>query len=1336
MGITNKDGALYFATGVDNTGLYKGLDRAENRIHGYKESVNKAGLAVGSLFAIHGASDFIKQIVNVRGEFQQLEIAFSTMLKSEEKAMTLMSQLTDFAARTPFGLQSASTGAKQLIAYGSAAEDVIEELTMLGDVAAGTGQTIGDLVYLYGTLRMQGRAYAVDIRQFAGRGIPIYEELAKVLKINKDHVNEFVTAGKVGFKEVEQAFKNMSSSGGLYGGLMEAQSKAIKGQIETLKDNFQVMLNEIGEQSEGVIGESIEGAALLVENYEKVGKILVGLIATYGTYRTALMLTAATSKGYTVAQMTQLNILIAVEKAQKLLNATILKNPYVLAATLIMGVVAAMWALHDSTTAAEKAQKNFADKNQEMVDASEKRKESAKELINIIQDESQAETDRLKAYNQLIKLYPTLFKDIDIEKIKITELTSLVKSLNEEESKRFGKIKQDQLNNLYAQRDALNRNIESLGQSPNGNRKIRKKEAEENLKIVESQIKALEDEKKAFLELQLQSGNKAVASIYGVDYKETQKEWQEAKKALEAIEKDKDKFTTKQYNDAKEREKMAKEAFENLGGVTKVNTKATTDANKLKSETADRLREIEEMKIKIAASEKDAEFDLQQQRINLMEEGADKTLAQINLNYDKRENEIMRRGEELLKIQQDMEQKVWEAENPNWEKKGMDFTPSTTKISDLPSEMTNYLAGLFQANTAMRDKNEAEHLNSLLEKYQGYIEKRKTLDEKYERERKDLEKSGASDESLAEFDYQREEALKAIDEQFAMREDTFQAWANEVVNLSIKDLRLLIDQTKAELDKMEKDNPSNPALATTRAKVSTAEKELSKKEANTSPEKRSIKEWEDLYRVLGKTSKQFEEIGDEVGGLAGDIISTAGVVASSTMQMVDGIITVAKGGSSAIQGTAIAASSAIKAVEKASVILAIIGAALQIATKIAGMFGPDNSNYEEAKENYTSYLSVLDQIIAKQHELIETMTGKAAVEASERAIELLNKQAEAARELGKLHMNTNSSNTTHSYGYRNWEKFSSKEWKDLYNLDEELYKIISGDKESKMQSLLGMDDKFLRLFWSGDKRMSGLFDLTSEQLIKLKEELPTFWGKLDDDVQDYLEQIIKSNEEIGKTKEVLHETLTGVDFDSFRDGFLDALLDMDSTAEDFADNVGEYLQKAIMNSMMVKNFDGRIRNLYEKFSEYSESDEKIDQAEYEDLMRMRDQMVEDMIKERDQLKELFKWESESDNDNKDLEASSRTLQGVTQDTASELLGQARALRMDIAEMVMYFRNRGDDLSSITSGVAGISSIIEEHKNILLLQLQEQMEIKRNTARAAVLLDHMIDVGLKIKEGKE
>ena len=258
--------------------------------------LKKGAALAGVTFGAEKIRELGMEIVRVHGEMQQLNIAFSTMLKSQEKADALMSGLKTFATDTPFGLMDSAKGAKQLLAYGTQAENIIGDLKMLGNVASGVSAPLGDIIYLYGTLRSQGRAYAVDIRQFAGRGIPIYAELAKVLKVNVDQVNELVSAGKVGFPEVEQAFKNMTSGGGMFEGLMEKQTASVTGQIEKLKDNIQFMFDAIGTSSEGAIYGAIDGASTLVENYQAVGEALMVLISTYGAYRTAVLLTTTVER--------------------------------------------------------------------------------------------------------------------------------------------------------------------------------------------------------------------------------------------------------------------------------------------------------------------------------------------------------------------------------------------------------------------------------------------------------------------------------------------------------------------------------------------------------------------------------------------------------------------------------------------------------------------------------------------------------------------------------------------------------------------------------------------------------------------------------------------------------------------------------------------------------------------------------------------------------------------------------------------------------------------------------------------------------------------------------
>lgn len=302
--MNSENGKIGFSLALDDSELKRQIASAMNEFgrmgNSFEEEgdrmdavISRIAKGLSGIAAGWSIKEFTTKVAQVRGEFQQLEIAFETMLGSSSKANELMNQLTRTAAITPFDLQGVAQGAKQLLAYGTQAEEVNETLTRLGDIAAGLSIPLGDLVYLYGTTMTQGRLFTQDLRQFMGRGIPLAEELAAQFEVTKDKVGELVTAGKVGAEEVKQAIWSMTNEGSKFGGLMEKQSASITGQISNIEDAFDSMFNEIGKQSEGAINTALSGVSYLVENYEEVGSVLLGLVAAYGEYKAALMVTSA-----------------------------------------------------------------------------------------------------------------------------------------------------------------------------------------------------------------------------------------------------------------------------------------------------------------------------------------------------------------------------------------------------------------------------------------------------------------------------------------------------------------------------------------------------------------------------------------------------------------------------------------------------------------------------------------------------------------------------------------------------------------------------------------------------------------------------------------------------------------------------------------------------------------------------------------------------------------------------------------------------------------------------------------------------------------------------------
>ena len=348
----------------------------------------KLGSGIASLGAGFTATKLISDIVRVRGEYQQLGIAMETMLGSQEKADALMAQLTATAAKTPFGLSDIAQGAKQLLAYGTASEEVNETLVRLGNIASGLSIPLNDLVYLYGTTMTQGRLFTQDLRQFMGRGIPLADELAKQFGVTKDKVGDLVTEGKVGFPEVEKAIHAMTNEGGKFYNLMEKQSSSLTGQISNLEDAWDMMLNDIGTKTQGLASGAIQTASTLIDNYEKVGRIIVEIAGVYGTYRAALVATTAVQKVNTfvmeeaavqiqLAAMANHNLTIQQAKAiastnlltlaKKKLMTTVkglgkaITNPYVLAAAAVTALGFGIYKLVTYQTEAEKAQKRLND---------------------------------------------------------------------------------------------------------------------------------------------------------------------------------------------------------------------------------------------------------------------------------------------------------------------------------------------------------------------------------------------------------------------------------------------------------------------------------------------------------------------------------------------------------------------------------------------------------------------------------------------------------------------------------------------------------------------------------------------------------------------------------------------------------------------------------------------------------------------------------------------------------------------------------------------------------------------------------------------------------------
>lgn len=378
----------------------------------------------------------VKQIAQTRGEFQQLEVAFATLLQSKEKADALMSQMVELAAKTPFDLQGVASGARQLLAYGFAAEDITNTLTRLGNVAAGLGLNLQDLTWLYGTTAVQGRLYTRDVMQFQSRGIDLAGELATQLGKTRAEISQMVTEGKIGFPEVQKAIESMTNEGGKFHNLMQEQSKTITGLISNLGDALDMMFNDLGKSQEGVITGVLKGTISLVENYQKVLDILIPLVSAYGAYKATLILTAAAQK----IVVTAANIkaffdlakgITAAKDAQLLFNTAFNANPLGLALSVLTAIGIAVWKYSDGIYSAAKSQKQLNDSIAEAASSAAVEQSELGRLKGKLQAAKEGTEEYNKIRNEIIEKFGKYDAGLKAETLTVETLAQKYNSLTD-----------------------------------------------------------------------------------------------------------------------------------------------------------------------------------------------------------------------------------------------------------------------------------------------------------------------------------------------------------------------------------------------------------------------------------------------------------------------------------------------------------------------------------------------------------------------------------------------------------------------------------------------------------------------------------------------------------------------------------------------------------------------------------------------------------------------------------------------------------------------------------------------------------------------------------------
>ena len=1376
------------------------------------------GIAISwkKALAVIGGAGVLKalgsEIIRVRGEFQAADTAIQTLLGSKEKADVLMKQVREYAKISPLEFSDVTKATQMMLGFNIEAEKVPRYLQAIGDVSMGDTQRFSSLTLAFSQMSAAGKLMGQDLNQMINAGFNPLQQISEKTGKSIATLKEEMSKGAISAEMVQQAFIDATSAGGKFYNMSENASKTINGQLSMMQDAMDAAFNELGQKSEGVIMDGIQMTTSLIENYETVGKVLVGLVTTYGAYRTAVMLAIMATSKHTIAEVALTNARVLARKAQLALNAAMLTNPYVLLATAVIGLGAAMWAFHDSTTAAEKAQKRFDEQKKQSIKKEQEHKQRLEELISTLQNEYTSSMDRVKAMDAIKNEYPALFQKYIDEKGHIRDLIALWKEYNEEAGKRNVEENKINYNNSkklideYEQviglwkrfgedpnfhKNSLNESEKQLADKyknetlstlkskldeernvlRNYQKEVRsdelaqwqldlKKNTDVQLKVELDEMKRLQQARKnnkwyslnvgvgslkgATTESELQNRidileselKSRKTSTYQEDYEAAKKAWEDAKKKLSEIEKDKSKFTSKQYEEAKERKETAEKKYKDLGGIT--GSSLTKQENQAKKETEklrkqqegirsqnDKISEIERKQaIQRKRQAEDMEMEISQSEIDAMTEGAEKKRMQRELDNRKEIQSLERQKEDMIQAVIQAEKEIFDAqeelkakENNKYQKKTFDSSKvDTGKISSIWDTIIENTSKK-QLDDKIRDQETS--WNEYLIKFGNYQQKRLAIIEKYDKAIKEAETAGdaailmkekanalddfdnsvknsttlmgqlfvdASQKSVNEIQGIIEKAELLMQYLAAIKDEQGNAQIGgktvskkDILGLGISDntlqnlelsteqveaLRNAIDRLKGELGgkspfklfKTQVKQATDKIAQGGKKNIVQGISEIGSAVTQFTP---AISQFgQDLGTIFGN-----DDLGNKIAGIS-DALGGVGQTAMGVGQIMSGDIV----------GGAMSAVSGISSVVKA----------------LDGLFGADYSRYNEMKSQYEALDSVWDTLIDKKKEYIKMSYGDEAYKVGKEAETLIKQQTQRYYELLNELRQSGSSIGSSSLGKRIEKRLSKKDWDRISG--------AVGESVTNAESLLNLSAEQLKEVLADPKLVSVL-------------------NTVNGDFVKYIQDIVNGSEKLEDIQNQVKEQLTQVSFDSVFDNFVDTLMDMDSSAKDFANNFERYMQKAMLTTMLGDKYKAELQKWYDAFAAANDNKTGISEEDYKKLQEQWNDIVTDAVKERDKLKELLGWTSESSSQ----DSTKRGFEAMSQDTGEELNGRFTALQASNEEIKNQSVVQSQALNLLTAKADTILSvntevrnIADDTRNLIANSYLELMQISENT----------------------
>ena len=1225
-----------------------------------------AGLVAG-YFSLNFAANMVKQIALVRGEFQQLEVAFRTMLGSKAKADALMQEVVQFAAITPFELKDVASGAKSLLAFGVAADDVIPTLKSLGDVSAGLSVPIERLILNFGQVKTQAKLTGRELRDFNVAGVPIIAELAKNLGVAEKEIAAMVEVGNIGFEDVAKAFKTMTDEGGRFSNLMFEQSKTITGMISNLKDEWAMMLNEIGKSNEGAIAGALNISKSLVDNYEKVIDVLKILVATYGAYKTAVILTAVAQKAAGIAEMVkQFNNLRkgidAARAAQTAFNTTASANPYGLALAGIALLVTAITTLVSRAKDVQRYVDEMADsvdelgkqaaidelvRKYELLSANtEKTKEEQEELKEITKQLGSTfgnAITEVDEYGRAVELSSEKLKEQNdlLLEIKMNKAEIALAEADEKAVKLLEKQRKliDEINSGYENNPLTGKlgegKIWEIGEY---GVKLRTQELEE----VTNQLDELQD--------QASEAREKIADITGLNVQEQLAPYKELFQEVSKLGAD-------EAISIKSRLLSlitASTSPEILAAITKQVEKLDSafDPNTVgerRKQTRERLEEERELYRELSKESSratDEQIEKQREKVEALE----KSLGISKNAYKKALDEQKKLEEERLKAQQELSDRLIELENQTQASKIaiiQDGTEKTIKELDLQLRMERDAIA----------KAKAEMLTDL--KSQGYSEKSPEYTSAV-KSYKELDTNAVKQDALKRIKIENDaakqiaELWRAVNEQFASDRDLDLAdvrrYYNEKIALAreAKDEELVIALEAAQT-KAEKDVDVKYGIERINMEQEVADRQLEISQGFYDSEQvlerkrianaiKSAQQRIALYTKLGKDLYR-KEIEAEVGGLEILGAEQTKIGKENLSRIISGFSEIANMVGEINEGAGDALNTFVKMADSFHGIIAGfkeggLAGAVSIVAGLGSMMAGTIAETIGTSETMGDKLDKINRSLGIQQQILSNISGSNYWDLMAKQVSDYKKKVEKSTQAIIANINTLEFRTLN---------IGNNIPEDIINWD--LYEIL-------------------------DAHNKGIITLTQTQLTYLNEGLDAMAAQAD---------LLESS----------WEKLTGSTRDSIADGIIEGFLEGYDSAEDFANNFEDIMRKAMLTAIKTDIMDGPMREWYEQFAKLSEDglteDElKILRDTWAELIRTSKIIYDDMENATNMQLEPAATDT---NENQLTGA----IRGITEETAGLIAGQFYAMRENLKNVHMTGLQQLDVANNSLSHLSNIDN---------------------------------------------